>query len=108
MTNPSSIEHVVMRRVRTIRVLRGVFSGAMVCTLVLVICIFAISREVWVARVFENAPANLSEAWQFWLYAFEHTRFVVQALALTTLASVVYLARATARLVSGALTPVRA
>ena len=105
MTNPSNIERVVMHRVHTIRILRGVFSGTTAACLLLLLTLYGVGREVWVARVFENAPATFTEASRFWLSAFEHTRLVVQALAL---ASLIYLARATARLIGSVLTPARA
>ena len=102
----TNIEKNVMRRVHTIHILRPVFSGFTVCTLVLVVCIFAISREVWVARVLENMPHtnNVTDFSRFWLVAFDNTRLTVQALSLLTIAALAYLARETSRLVSSALT----
>src|SRR3989344_1045985 len=76
MTNPSNIERVVMHRVHTIRILRGVFSGTTAACLLLLLTLYGVGREVWVARVFENAPATFTEASRFWLSAFEHTRLV--------------------------------
>ena len=114
MTNPnfphsqSDIERVVMRRVRVIRVLRPFISAGALAVLTFTIALWGIGREVWVARVFENAPHNLALLPSFYLAAFTHTNLVVQALALASIGSLVYLARATARLAGSVLTPVRA
>ncbi len=97
MTN---IEHIVMRRVHRIHRLRYVISGQMLAALLVVAALYGIGREVWVARVFENAPHSLPQLSHFYLYAFEHTRLVVQALTLLTIASVIYLARETAKLIT--------
>ena len=99
MTEQSNIERVTMRRVHTIRALRWLFSDVALAALVLVLALWGIGREVWVAKVLENGPADFFGKSRYFLYAFEHTRLIVQALALLTLASVVYLARETARLV---------
>ena len=99
MSNRSNIERVVMRRVQVIRALRPILSFDALVALVLVIALWGIGREVWVARVLENAPRDAAALPQFYLAAFEHTRLVVQALALLTLASLVYLARETAHLI---------
>jgi len=108
MTNPSNIERIVMRRVHTVRVIRPLFSAGALAFFILAIALWGVGKEVWVARVFENAPSTLADASRFWLYAFEHTRLTVQALALLTLASLIYLARATASLIGSVLTPARA
>jgi len=110
MSNPSNIERVVMRRVHTIRILRSVFSGFTVGCLVLAVALLGIGREVWVAHVFQNAPTSggVLAIGRFYLAAFENTRFLVQALALTTLATLIYLARETARNLVSLLAPVRA
>jgi hypothetical protein len=102
MTNPdhiSEIERVVMRRVRIMRVLRIVFSNGAIATGVCLLALWGIGREVWVARVFQNAPANAADALRFYLYAFDHTRLLVQALTLAAVAGLVMLARETARLI---------
>ena len=65
--------------------------------LLLLLTLYGIGRQVWVGRVFENAPESLATLPQFYLAAFLNTEFLVQLLALVTLASVLYLARATAR-----------
>jgi hypothetical protein len=98
MNNQSNIERVVMRRVHIIRVLRLIVSNGALAALVCTIALWGIGREVWVARVFQNAPSNLANLPNFYLAAFGHTHLIVQALTLLTLASLVYLAREIARL----------
>ncbi|MHB1769520.1 MAG: hypothetical protein ACYCPH_00310 [Minisyncoccota bacterium] len=105
MNNRSPIERVVMRRVHRIRVLRPLISRGTLAALVLVIALWGIGREVWVARVFENAPRNTALLPQFYIAAFDHTRLIVQALTLLTLASLIYLARETARALSFVFAP---
>ena len=93
----SYVEQVVMRRVRIIRILRLVLSFDVLAMLALVAALWGIGREVWVARVFENAPKDLPALPRFYVAAFEHTRLIVQALSLITLVSLIYLARESAR-----------
>ncbi len=110
MSNPSNIERVVMRRVRIIRLARPLFSMEALALVALVIALLGIGREVWVAHVFQNAPHsdNVLAIGRFYIAAFENTRLLVQVLALTTLAAIVYLARETAKNLTSLLTPVRA
>ncbi len=106
MNNPSPIERTVMRRVRIIRTLRPLVSMETIASLILILTLWGIGREVWVARVFQNAPQDFLQLPHFYLAAFSHTRTIVQALTVFTLASVIYLARETARTISSALVPV--
>lgn len=108
MTNPSSIEHIVMRRVYTIRILRIVFGGATAACLLLLLALYGLGREVWVAKVFENGPQNFFGHSRYLLYAFDHTRLTVQALTLATLGSLIYLARTTGQSLTSFLAPERA
>jgi len=110
MSNPSNIERVVMRRVRIIRAVRPFFSIEVAALAVFTIALWGIGREVWVAHVFQNAPHSegVFAIGRFYLAAFENTRLLVQALALTTLAALIYLARETARNLASLLTPARA
>ena len=105
MTN---IEKNVMRRVHIIYALRPLVSGGTLSVLVATLALYGIGREVWVARVFENAPQNFSALPQFYLSAFVNTDFAVQVLSLLALLSVVYLARETATLLANVRIPVRA
>jgi hypothetical protein len=100
MNNQSSIEKVVMRRILYIRILRPFVSNGAIATLILGLALWGIGKEVWVARVFQNAPHNVWALPQFYLAAFDHTRFLVQVLTLATLVSLFYLARETAKLLS--------
>jgi hypothetical protein len=108
--NQSNIERVVMRRVHRIHTLRPMISFSALFMLIALAALYGIGREVWVAHVFENMPRSNNPVLvsRFWLDAFTHTRLVVQALALVTLAAIVYLARETARTLTFALTPARA
>lgn len=106
MNNPSSIERIVMRRVRIIRVLHPLISLESFAVLVLMLTLWGISREVWIARVLQNAPNDLLQLPSFYVAAFSHTRIIVQAFTILTLVSIVYLARETARTISSVLVPV--
>lgn len=103
----STIEKNVMRRVRIIRVLKPIISYSALAAVVCVLALWGIGREVWVARVFSNGPQSFIGHSLYLVYAFEHTRLVVQSLTLITLASAIYLAREVARAVSSIFTPVR-
>ncbi|MDO8231901.1 MAG: hypothetical protein Q7T37_01730 [bacterium] len=107
MNNQSDIEQVVMRRVARIRVLRHFVSGPALALFVSVVALWSIGREVWVAHVFENAPTQLADIMRFSLFAFGHTRFVVQVLSVLVLMSLLYVARETAKLLSSLFVPVR-
>jgi len=104
----TNIEKNVMRRVHTVRVLRVVFSGVTASFLLLLLALYGIGREVWVARVFTNGPQDFFGHFTYLSYAFTHTRLIVQVLTLLTLASIIYLARSFARTISSLpLIPVR-
>lgn len=100
MHDQSTIERAVMRRVHRIRILRPLFSGFTASCVLLAGALFGIGREVWVAHVFQNAPSDFIHLPNFYFAAFNHTRLVVQALTLVTLASLAYLAREIARSLS--------
>ncbi len=89
-----------------IRTLRPVFSGVTASCLLLLLALYGIGREVWVARVFENMPqtGDLFAVTEFYAAAFVHTQLVVQLLSLVCFAIAIYLARETARLIARALT----
>ncbi len=80
MSNNSTIEQVVMRRVHTVHALRPILSGGALALAIFVFALWGIGREVWVARVFENAPHGLLASLNYFVYAFESTRVTVQAL----------------------------
>ena len=103
MNNQSNIERIVMRRVYIIRVFRPFISLETLAVLALAAALWGIGSEVWVAQVFQNAPADFINLPNFYVAAFSHTHIVVQALLVLTLISLVYLARETARSISSFL-----
>lgn len=106
--NKSSIERAVMRRIHLIRILGLVISTGTLAILTLVFALWGIGKEVWVERVFQNAPTDFVNLPNFLISAFGNTRLVVQILAILTFTSFVYLARETARAVSSFFTTSRA
>jgi hypothetical protein len=100
MTNPSPIEKIVMRRVYRMRYLRVLLSTATASLALLALALYGIGREVWVAMVLRNAPADIFRVPAFFLSAFLDTRFVVQALSLVALVAVIALAREAARMLA--------
>ena len=101
MIEPTDIEKIVMKRVRRMRILLLILSTVVFATLTAVAALWGSGREVWVARVFENGPQDLSGRIEYLFYAFAHTRLIVQALSLLTLGSFVFLLREIIRAVSG-------
>lgn len=104
----TDIEKNVMRRVHRISILRLIISGAVFAATLALLGLYGLGREVWVARVFENGPQSFWGHALYLVYALEHTRFVVQALALLCIASFAYLAREVAKLISSAFSFVSA
>ena len=99
-TNQTDIERIVMRRVRLIRLLALVISTATLAVLTFVAALWGIGKEIWVAQVFQNAPANIVDLPRFYLDAFMHARLIVQALSVLTLISLFFLAREMVRFIS--------
>lgn len=91
----SRMQQVVLRRARFIRAVRPLFSGAALGALVIVAALYAIGREVWVARVLENmpSPANIAAFLRFFEIAFLNTSFFVQVLTLLLVAGMYWIAR---------------
>lgn len=102
----TTIEQNVMRQVRRIAILRIVISGGIFALSLGLIALYFLGREVWVARVFENGPQDLMGQALYLVYAFEHTRFVVQALVVICLGAAFYLAHEVRKLLL-VLTPPR-
>src|SRR3954465_15223238 len=93
MNEKSPIDQAVMRRVRRIALLRILISGGVFAFALILLGLYGIGREVWVGMVFQNGPQTLTGHALYLLYAFEHTRFVVQGLVLICVASFIFLAR---------------
>ncbi len=89
----TNIERIVMQRVHLIRALRFAVSSGVLSALVSLLALWGLGREVWVARVLQNAPANPLDLLQFYFAAFVHTRLLVQALILLAVAALLYVAR---------------
>lgn len=86
MTNISNIETTVMRRVQTAHMIRPLLSNAALALVLFALALYGVGREVWVAKVFENAPhGNVLADLQFFLAAFLDTRLIVQALCLAVI-----------------------
>ncbi len=96
----TNIERIVMQRVHLIRALRFAISSGVFSTLVSLLALWGIGREVWVANVLQNAPRNILDLPQFYLAAFIHTRLVVQVLVVLTVAALLYVARELSRALS--------
>lgn len=92
-----------MRRVRLIRILGLIISTVVLAALTLGATLWGIGREVWVSRVFQNAPTDWSHLPAFFIAAFTHTRFIVQVFAALTVASFIYLCHEVARFLASLL-----
>jgi len=103
----SILKRNVMRRVRTIHVVRPFVNETTLATLVAIAALWGIGREVWVAKVFENTPVDIVSATRFFASAFSETELVVQALTLATVVALAYLARAFVRTLTPTFTPAR-
>ena len=103
----TNIERNVMRRVRIIRILALIVSTATLAVLALIASMWGIGREVWVARVFQNAPADFIQLPTFFFAAFINTSILVQALVVLTLVSLLFLIRELSRALSSFFTPSR-
>ena len=89
-----------MRRVYRARALRLVVNSVSTSTLVLLLSLYAIGREVWVAKVLTNGPEDITGRLFYLAYAFLQTQFAVQILTLLVVGATIYLAREMARLMS--------
>ena len=88
-----------MRRVHTIHVLRAMTPMVGAALMLLLVALWGIGREVWVAQVFVNMPSLLDlEAFaRFIVVAFVHTDLLVQVLAVLALGATVWLAHSIGR-----------
>ena len=98
MTN-SSIRSVVLRRARFIRAVRPLTSGTALGLVVALGSLYALGREVWVARILENmpSPVDVLAVLRFFENAFLNTSFMVQALSLVLVFGMLWFARDTAK-----------
>ena len=94
---PSVIERTVMQRVHLIRALRFAISSGTFSLLVSILALWGIGREVWVAHVLQNAPANLIDLPRFYFAAFLHTSFIVQTLVIFVVVAFGFVAREISR-----------
>lgn len=106
MTPDSTVSRVVMRRVRAIHATR-LFAAPAASALALVIALWGIKREVWVAKVFENMPAltDVPAVLSFYASAFLGTGLSVQLLCILLAASALWLASEFAHLLRSGLRP---
>jgi hypothetical protein len=75
----------VMRRVRTIHMLRPIIRSEVAAIAVMLVALYFIGRKVWVARIFENMPkTSVVALFRFSEAAFLNTEFVVQILVVIT------------------------
>lgn len=101
MTTPKSSIHTnVMRRVRTIYLLRTVGSGAGVSFLIFGASLYFIGRKVFVAQVFQNMPQldHLAAVARFFASAFASTDTLVQVLVLLSAFAMVWMTREAGRI----------
>lgn len=89
----TNIERIVMQRVHLIHALRFAISSGVFSTLVSLLALWGIGREVWVAHVLQNAPTSILNLLGFYLAAFMHTHLLVQVLVLFTLVALLFVAR---------------
>lgn len=96
---------IVMNRVRRIFLMQPFVSTGALCAVLVLVSLYAISREVWVAMVFANMPSvsNIGALTSFLISAFLNTSFLVQAFTILALSSALTLARETARTLEGAM-----
>lgn len=99
MTNINSI---VMSRVRTSHALRPFVSTASLGVVLMVVSVYAVSREVWVDMVLRNMPSitDVSAFVHFFTSAFLNTGFVVQAFSVLAFVSALFLVRESLRALS--------
>ncbi len=96
----TNIERIVMQRVHLIRALRFAISSGTLSTVVSLLALWGIGREVWVARVLQNAPVSIFDFPRFYMAAFMHTHLIVQILILVVLFALLFVAREISRAVA--------
>ncbi|MFA5744727.1 MAG: hypothetical protein WC887_00715 [Candidatus Paceibacterota bacterium] len=91
----TGIEKNVMRRVRLIRILGLIISTLVLALITFVLALWGIGKQVWVDRVLTNGPQDFTGHALYLVYAFAHTRFLVQILALLSFVAFLYIIRET-------------
>ncbi len=93
--NDFSTKAIVMSRVRAIHSMRPFVSTGALSIVLVVVSLYAISREVWVAMVFRNMPqaTDVLAVANFFASAFLHTGFLVQAFSMLALVAALALIR---------------
>ncbi len=88
----STISQNVMRRVHIIRAVRPLLSGTALASVLFLLAVWGIGREVWVAHVLQNMPSviDVSALVRFLIAAFLNTRVIVQVLTVIAGAAFVY------------------
>ncbi len=90
-TYSSSISSTVMRRVHVVHAVRPFLSGTALGSLLFLLAVWGIGREVWVSHVVQNLEqVGFASTINFLVSAFLNTRFIVQALTLIAAGALVY------------------
>lgn len=89
-------------RVHTIALVRSIAPAYVASALLLVVSLYSLGREVFVAQVFRNMPNffDVPAVVSFYEHAFLNTHLVVQVLSLAVLVAALWLARETGRLLA--------
>ena len=98
----SQLKKEIMLRVRFVHLVKRALQPFAIKMVVAVAALFAVGRMVFVAKVFENAPSvsQVSEFSTFFVRAFTHTEFAVQAVILAITIAVVLALRDVAKTIS--------
>lgn len=81
-----------MRRVHVIHAARPFLSGTTLASVLFLLAVWGLGREVWVSHIVQNMPqaTNIAALTRFFTAAFLNTRFVVQVLTLLAGTAFVY------------------
>mgnify|MGYP000355495208 CR=1 FL=1 len=98
----TKIKRIVLMRVHSIALLRSALPTYAASAGLLVVSLYVLGREVFVAQVFRNMPnfIDLLGVVRFFEHAFLNTQFVVQVLTVAIAVAALWLARETAKLLS--------
>ncbi len=92
-------KQIVMSRVRAIHAMRPFVSTSALCVALVLVSVYAVSQEIWVAQVIANMPSvtDVAALSKFFAVAFLNTSYIVKAFSIVAVGSVVWLAREIAR-----------